>query len=144
MSIIFDINKKIINIIDISEYKIIYINVSIEYIINYIKYLYNSTSACCKQIYYDRRDYKYIKFFDLILESGINIKKDTICKIIVYNYIYKKYNTFYSYFIYNKYYTCTSIEKIYQEYQDIDSSINSFKLFNCRDYYKILSFIIDL
>jgi hypothetical protein len=42
---------------------------------------------------------------------------------------------YYSYFIYNKYYTF--VDKNYF----ITNSISSKKLFNCRDYYKIYSYI---
>ena len=108
-----------------------------------VKYSYNDNLSCNKFIY-SNIDYEYMKYFHPIYgsESGYYICKNKRCKFIIYSNIYNLFNTFYTYFIYNKYYNSKKIDKLYRHI--LCDSINSYKLFNCRDYYKILSFIIDL
>jgi len=50
---------------------------------------------------------------------------------------YKLYNTIYAFFIYIKYYT---IYNNIKEYYMLDT-IYTYKLFNCRDLYRIVAFI---
>ena len=96
-----------------------------------------------KQI--NNKNYYYTKIFTLdINQVSIYIinknNKEKIRNIIKFKKIYPL--CLYSYFIYNKYYSrYNNKKKIYANvFIDIDT-INEIKLFNCRDLYKIYSFI---
>jgi hypothetical protein len=85
-------------------------------------------------------NYTYGKFFDIICGSGYSIAKNNNKKVRkIISLPSKFYNTLYAFFIYNKYYT---IYKNFKNYNIIDNSvIYSYKLFNCRDFYRIFTFI---
>ena len=104
---------------------------------NNVRYFYNEHLDCSFNL--DSNNYcYYIKYFYTgIYFSFYRIYKNGLLKtnILYINRI--KYNTFYSYFIYNKYYTILNRK----EYSHNIKSINSKKLFNCRDLYKIYSYI---
>jgi hypothetical protein len=85
-------------------------------------------------------NYAYGKFFDIIRGSGYSIAKNNNKKVRkIISLPSKFYNTLYAFFIYNKYYT---IYKNFKNYNIIDNRvIYSYKLFNCRDFYRIFTFI---
>jgi hypothetical protein len=91
------------------------------------------------------QNYYYTKIFNLninYVSSNIIHKnnKEKIRYIIKLSYIYSI--CVYSYFIYNKYYSMYNNNKKFyiNMFTDIDT-INEKKLFNCRNLYKIYSFI---
>jgi len=81
----------------------------------------------------------YCKCFSYFRSSCLIYKnnKDKIRIFIQINPLYKL--CLYSYFIYNKYYNKYNNSKYYHYL--INDAINEKKLFNCRDFYKIFSFI---
>jgi len=101
---------------------------------NYHSILFFSVGYYCNEKchYYKRflNDYEFFSSYYTLYKNCLFKQRDLIIKIITYNII------FYSYFIYNKYYT-NGNTKHYM----IMKSITSIKLFNCRDFYKIHSYI---
>jgi len=91
----------------------------------------------------------YYYFIKLELNnSSLEITKDKNSRIRFFTLLIKSNNiSYYSYFIYNKYYKF--IFKRYDKYYTFldehsyskTTSIYAKKLFNCRDYYKIHSYI---
>jgi len=93
----------------------------------YINYCYN------EEWHYNKRfliDYEFFSSYYTLYKNCLLKHRDLLIKIITYNII------FYSFFIYNKYYTIGNT-KYYRNMK----SITSIKLFNCRDVYKIHSYI---
>ena len=105
-----------------------------------IIYGYNDNINCYYRLVYNNQNHKYIKFFNIYYDSGyqINKNKNTFVYFKKRFFIIQSiiYNFFYSYFIYNKYYNYINTKDYYNM-----KTINHLKLFNCRDYYKIYSFI---
>ena len=102
-----------------------------------ILYSYSRTTDSFIYIRYEKNGYQYtIGFYDssyqIVKSTPYRLKKRCL-NIININYIIM----YYSYFIYIKYYSFSNIKV----YFIINNSISSRKLFNCRDYYKIYSFI---
>ena len=94
------------------------------------RYYYNeSSSYYSKSFYVDNNSFSYCKIYKHfpLQKKMLNIK------IIIYDIL------FYSFFIYNKYYTIGYTIGYTKNYNI--KSINSKKLFNCRDLYKIYSYI---
>jgi len=91
-----------------------------------ITYYYNE--KCC---YYKRFRVGEICVSYYAINKSFSLKRRNLnIKIIIYNIL------FYSYFIYNKYYTNGN-----KKYYNSINSITSKKLFNCRDFHKIHSYI---
>jgi len=133
MNIFFYKNKVVIRNIN-DDFDLLHILIK-QINMNYY-YSNNGLNEGCKyKLYYG--EYKYIKdFYNLMVSC---------CKIYKYN-AYKKrlliigniiYDTMYSFFIYNKYHKIDNIKK----YEYMIQNISSRKRFNCRDFYKIYSFI---
>jgi len=100
----------------------------------------NKVTACFKTIYhFNTPNFHYMKDFYLNGNCCYYTEKNTSYRIINYNPVYTIFNTFYTYFIYNTYCSYPTSNKYYENFYISD--INSYKLFNCRDYYKIYSFI---
>jgi len=135
MKIIFNKNKSLININKFFQTKI-------GIIINNSEYFYCENYMCCYQ-FFNKINYKYLKCFSSTLNSYYKIEKSQIIKLRDINKIYISYNTFYSYFIYNKYFKYVNIKAYYLTEISlyIINNPSSAKKFNCRDYYKIHSFI---
>jgi len=71
--------------------------------------------------------------------SGYQLTKNNSAKYREFTKIPSTfYNTLYAFFIYNKYYNIYNNIKHYHMHDD---SINYYKLFNCRDLYRIYSYI---
>jgi hypothetical protein len=139
--------------------KIISINIDIEYnnpnIIIIKLFLYNKTYTNFNNISWElcfnkpytiysntvSKRYLYNIFFviwayysysgcELIKKNDIKTRKFMTIPSIIYN-------TLYVFFIYNKYYTFYNDYKYY----DMLDTIYTYKLFNCRDLYRIVAFI---
>jgi len=137
---IYHINNKIL--IDV-ERAIIYYNLCLKIKINHVVSYGFYEGAQDYYLYYNN-NYKYIKQFNKRYISDIsgfyNLYKNSLLKrrmLIKNNNII--YDIVYSYFIYNKYYNFSNRKEYYFNFNKL---INSNKLFNCRDYYKIYSYII--
>jgi hypothetical protein len=120
----------------------IYIKKNNIYINKFILY-YRSIKFIQK--YNNNAEYsKCFSFFTLLscYRSAYCIKKNITNKSKTRNYVLinKLYNVYniYIYFIYNKYYNTYCKCK---NYHYLCFSISDKKLFNCRDFYKIYSFI---
>jgi hypothetical protein len=134
MKIIFNINRNYEILIEPNYNKINIFYVEIHN--NHISYGYYDKIICFYQlIYKDKNEYK--KYFYIYTFSFCDRVKNNISKKQYLNIQTRIYNTFYSYFIYNKYYTSANMK----EYNHSIKSITSKKLFSCRDYYKIYSYI---
>jgi len=96
-----------------------------------ISYCYNEV---CHYYKHFQIDYEFFSSYYTLYKNCLSKQRDLLIKIITYNII------FYSNFIYNKYYT-NGNTKYYAKYYMIMESITSIKLFNCRDFYKIHSYI---
>ncbi len=89
---------------------------------------------------YNKNGYQYMcspfneTYYNIFKNNYLQKKRRL--NIININYII----IYYSYFIYIKYYSFSNIKV----YININNSITSKKLFNCRDYYKIYSYIISM
>ncbi len=86
--------------------------------------------------------YQYNKYYYIIvnMDSYIHISKNDSHKNKYFNNIlYKDFNIYYIYFIYNKYYSIFNSKKDYF----FVTTIYAKKIFNCRDYYMLHSFILD-
>jgi len=107
-----------------------------QYLNKYInlEYILSLDESTC--IVYKKNGYKYLKYKK---DSYYQIiKNEDLIKSREFNIIHIKYDIiYYSYFIYIKYYNISNIKDYFYS---IDT-ITSRKLFNCRDYYKIYSFI---
>ena len=99
-------------------------------------YIYHGISSCCYAIETNSK-YYYSKFFCLPNGSLYRLCKDYNFRVRILHIQNIIYNLFYSYFINNKYYN--SNVKTYSKML----SISYKKIFNCRDYYKIHSYIIS-
>ena len=123
--------------------KKMYMNV----IINNIKYIFYSNNECSKRIYYYLHHNYNICFGIIFCLNTFHY----LTKQRVYNYINcvsssklvesRKHNTFYNYFIYNKYYKYITNEKRYYKNMFIIYNISCIKLFNCCTYYKLYLYI---
>ena len=112
--------------------------------INNTRYSYNGNKAWSKELF--KKNYckyslfNYIKFFDLKQKyhSYYRISKYDYHKTVYFIKIPSiEFHVIYSYFIYNKYYSLLNMnDKYYTSY-----SIYSYKLFNSRDLYKLISYI---
>jgi hypothetical protein len=102
-----------------------------------ILYSYSRTTDSFIYIRYEKNGYRYTigfyySYYQIVKSTYYPLKKRSL-NIININYIIM----YYSYFIYIKYYSFSNIKV----YFNITNSITSRKLFNCRDYYKIYSYI---
>jgi len=80
----------------------------------------------------------YYNSYDLTLNVSYNkIYKNKCSKERYYNFIPIKIYTYYSYFIYSKYYNSFCSKNYLYNMQMICLK----KIFNCRDYYRLISFI---
>ena len=114
---------------------------------NSYEYTLNYTYKSIEIMQIKNKHYYYYKIFNLasnrihLSTYIINKKnKEKTRRIITLKNIYPI--CLYSYFIYNKYYSIYNTNKKFYEpaYAFIDI-INKKKLFNCREFYKIYSFI---
>ena len=144
METILNLNEKTINIIIKNIFNSMCINVKL----NYLNYYYVLKHSITKQI--NHTESGYMKQF---YEPGIPFCFSRLNKKNSYKYIYFKFILFpnniyyiYLFFIYSKYFSFivnnddddNNID--FKQYSNINT-IYSYKLFNCRDYYKIFSFI---
>jgi hypothetical protein len=113
------------------------------YCIHIVLYInYYTYYSCDKTIVYHILRYKSLQYNYFIclglLNSRLKIYKDYHSRIRYVKLLIKLNEVrYYSYFIYNKYYKFVS-----KQYFVLNkSSMSSKKLFNCRDYYKIHSYI---
>jgi len=114
------------------------------YCIHIVLYINNYTYySCDKTIVYRilefNKSQQYSYFICLgLLNSRLKIHKDYHSRIRYVKLLIKLNEVrYYSYFIYNKYYKFLG-----KQYFVLNkSSMSSKKLFNCRDYYKIHSYI---
>jgi len=126
----------------IDAYKIIYKQIKINSIIMYTFYDTNYYGNYSFEIYY-KHNYRYSRFFQPLFSSYYEIHKKFIKKKRYLDINYKllsEYNIYYSYFIYNKYYTYDNIKQYYFT-NDSHTKLILSKIINCRDYYRIYSFI---
>ena len=134
MEIIFLNNNKLISITNTFYsfyFNIVFIINNKTFIINY-----NKCSRCL--IKPDNIDGNLDIFFDLRNSSGFDIiKKNEIKNRIFMKIPSKCYNTLYAFFIYIKYYNIYDDIKVYNTLE----TLCTYKLFNCRDLYRIISFI---
>jgi len=137
MQTIFNLNDKIISI-DISSMET-YIN--IVFIIN--NKIYDILdNNCYRRIIKSNNIYNnYCNldiFFNIKYSSGLELKKKKVSKYREFMKIPSKYyNTLYAFFIYTKYYIIYDDIKYYNKLY----TIYTYKIFNCRDLYRIISFI---
>ena len=86
--------------------------------------------------------YYYLIAFNVFNKISYKISKGSINKHRGMNKIKKIYPIYlYSYFIYNKYYSMYTDTKYYIKVFTYIVPINEKKLFNCRFFYKLYSFI---
>jgi len=130
-------NNKLINVEKSIIRSIFCLKIQINHIITYSYYEY----AKCSYILYYSNMYSYIKMFNMLnyftYDCYYRINKNSLTKHRMLNTTTIIHDIIYSYFIYNKYYTYSDIKK----YFTIQESITSKKRFNCRDFYKIYSYI---
>ena len=136
------LNNRLIN----SLIKIKYFSeTKIRIIINNKEYFYCGNYMCGYQLFNPSSSHNYLKCFPITRGSNsyCKIEKSQIIKLRDINKIHiSPFYSFYSYFICNKYYKYLNIKEYY-----ISGSLyiinipSSAKKFNCRDLYKIHSFI---
>jgi len=102
---------------------------------NNITYYYYVKGGGC-EIYYNKGFIYNKDFFYLTNYSNFKLFKNYFYKCRMVRIKSIKYNIIYLFFIYNKYYTYGKV-KTY----DTMRSISSKKIYNCRDFYKIYSYI---
>jgi len=109
-------------------------------------YTYTNNSYSYEKIFNEYN--KYTKYFRPLLysKSYYTIFKNNIRKSRYLNTPQDVlYNILYSYFIYNKYYSYVNIKDYHININIIfikNNKVALSKKFNCRDYYKIHSFIL--
>ena len=114
--------------------------IAIKIYINLTLYRYYGILGSTKQILSILEDssYSYSHNFNLCESSLNQLFKNENWKGKYFNNMKILYNMIYSYFIYNKYYTLCNYDKYYITFIN---NIYDYKIFNCRDFYKLYSFI---
>jgi len=107
--------------------------------INHVKsYNYYGYDQCFYHLNYGNGYYYTKEFYKL--DSVCDFLKNSLLKRRFLDINYIIYDIVYSYFIYNKYYKFSK-KNMNKLYFTFNKSITHLKLFNCRDYYKIYSYI---
>jgi hypothetical protein len=141
----FDKTKKVIDIetkhykLMVKDYYFYLINLVIMFKkLNNIKYTFDGNLNKRKYLYYNDTSPQYYNTYDLSVTISYNkIYKNKCSKERYYTIIPVIMYTYYAYFIYSKYYNSFCSKNYLYNIKSI--SLN--KIFNCRDLYRLISFI---